>query len=163
MGVGGVPADLVVARLRGEPGCAAGHNDGGDFFLAVILLPGHGGDSHELGDVGSRVGDELLVAVDYPLIAVLLRGGLGAARIGTGFRLGEAEARQAFARDELWQPLLLLLLGAEAVDGHDAQRDSCLQGDGNGLVHAGELLQRDAQRHVIAAHAAVFFADGQAE
>ena len=57
----------------------------------------------------------------------------------------------------------LLLLGAEAVDRHGAERDARLERDGDALVDAGELLEREAQREVVAAHAAVLLGERQAE
>ena len=54
---------------------------------------------------------------------------------------------------------LLLLLGAEPVDRHRAQRDPGLQGDRHRRVDPGQLLQREAEREVVAAHAAVLLGE----
>ena len=61
------------------------------------------------------------------------------------------------------QPLALLLLGAEAQDRHGAERDGGLERDRDRRVDPGELLDGDAQREVVAAHAAVLLGDRQAE
>ena len=61
------------------------------------------------------------------------------------------------------QPLLLLLLVAEAVHRHRAERHAGLQRDGDALVDLAELLEREAQREVVAAHAAVLLGERQAE
>ncbi len=51
----------------------------------------------QLGDVGARVGDELLGAVDHPVPVVQLRRGPGGARVGAAARLGQAERAQRLA------------------------------------------------------------------
>ena len=76
VGVGGVPAELVVRRLGDEAGRAAGHDDREISAAAVVALPGAGGDGDQRGDVGAGVGDELLGAVDDPLAADELGLGL---------------------------------------------------------------------------------------
>ena len=61
------------------------------------------------------------------------------------------------------QPRALLLLGAEPVDRHRAQRHGRLERDGYRGVDPGQLLDRDAEREIVAAHAAVLLAERQAE
>ena len=61
-------------------------------------LVGHRRDGDELGV--ARVGDEDLRAVDDPLAVLEHRGGLGAAGVGTGLRLGQAEGADALAAAE---------------------------------------------------------------
>ncbi len=150
-----------------KPGRVGGHQDGGDFLLdaavRAFLLAGDRGDGDQPGDVGAGVGDELLVAVDDPLPAAELGGGLGAAGVGAGFRLGQAEAGERLAGGQQRQPFLLLGLVAEAVDRHGAEGDAGLQGDGDGLVHAAQLFEGEGQGEVVAAHAAEFLREGQAE
>ena len=89
--------------------------------------------------------------------------GLGAAGVRAGFRFGQAEAGERLAGGQQRQPFLLLGLGAEAVDGHGAEGDAGLQGDGDGLVHPAQLFQREGQGEVVPAHAAELLREGQAE
>ena len=62
VGVGRVPAHLPVGRLHLEARRARRHDDRADLARA-----GAGGDRDERGDLGARVGDERLLAVDHPL------------------------------------------------------------------------------------------------
>ena len=64
---------------------------------------------------------------------------------------------------QLRQPVLLLLVGAEAEHRHRAQADPGLERDGHRRVDPGELLERDAQREVVPVHAAVLARERQAE
>ena len=59
--------------------------------------------------------------------------------------LGQAERRERPAGDEVGQPALLLLLGAEGEDRVDAEADAGLEGDADRLVDPAELLDRDAR------------------
>jgi len=85
-----------------------------------ILLARHGGDRDELRDRRAGVGDELLRAVDDPLVALEARGGASGAGVGASLRLGEAEAAHQLAGGQFGQILLLLLLRSIGLDGeHD--------------------------------------------
>ena len=59
--------------------------------------------------------------------------------------------------------LLLLFLGTEAVDRHRAEADAGLQRDRHRLVDLAEFLERQRQREVVTAHAAVLLRERQAE
>ena len=85
------------------------------------------------------------------------------ARVRAAVRLGQPERAQDLAGAQPRQPLALLLLRAEQVERHGAERDARLQGDGHRGVDAGQLLQGDAERQVVAAHAAVLLGEGQPE
>ena len=76
------------------------------------------------------------------------RTGLGPGRpgVGAGARLGEAEAGELLAGDEVGQPGLLLLVGAVGEDRVDAQADRGLERDAHRLVDAADLLDRQAER-----------------
>ena len=63
-------------------------------------------------------------------------------------------AAMRLAADELRQPRRLLLVGAEPVDRHRAERDRGLERDRHAGVDPGQLLQGEAEREVVAAHAA---------
>ena len=162
MGIRGVPADLVVGGFRGESRRRHRDQDRGDLFL-TIALAGHGRDGDQLGDVGAGVGDELLGAVDHPLAVVELRGGLGRAGVGAAPRFGETERAQSTTTGQLRQPFPLLLVGAEPVDGHGAQRHARLQRDRHTLVDLAQLLQCQAQGEVVTAHAAPLLGERQTE
>ena len=66
--VGGVPAHLAVRLALLVAGRAVGDEEVRDLALA-----GQRGDRHEPGDVGAGVRDELLGAVDDPVVAVAAR------------------------------------------------------------------------------------------
>ena len=163
MGVGGVPAELVVGRLDVEAGRSRGDDDGRDLGLAVVAHAGASRHGDERGDVGAGVGDEGLGTVDHPFAVVEL--GLGAGGTGVGARagLGETEARERASGDQVGQPGVLLLLGAEGEDRVDAEAHGRLEGDAQGLVDPADLLDRDAQAGEVAvlAGAAVLLRRGQ--
>ena len=165
VGVGGVPAELVVGLLGGEAGRARRDHDRGDLGTAVLARAGARGDRDQAGDRGPGVGDELLGAVDDPLLAVEDRLGAGGAGVRAGARLGEAEAGQPLARDQRRQPLLALLLGAVGEDRVDAEADAGLKRDAHRLVDAADLLDRHAEAGEVAvlARAAVLLRGGEAE
>ena len=87
----------------------------------------------------------------------------GAAGVGAAAGLGEPERAEHLAGAHVGQPLALLLLGAEPVDRHGAERHRGLQGDGHGRVDPRELLDGEAQREVVAALTAVLLGERQAE
>ena len=88
---------------------------------------------------------------------------LRAAGVRAGFGFGQPEAGERLAAGQHRQPLLFLFLGAEPVDRHRAEGDPCLQGDRHRLVHRAELFQRQGEREIVAAHAAVLLRERQAE
>ena len=101
----------MVAEL--EPLPALLHNEGGDAPGADV----RGGDGKD--HIGVRlggVGDEDFAAVEQPVVALVHGGGLGAAGIGAGVGLGEAEGANFFTSGQGHQIFLLLLLGAEGED-----------------------------------------------
>ncbi len=74
------------------------------------ILLGAGDEQRELG--AASAGDEPLVAVDHPLVAVAVGLGLDQRRVGAGdLRLGHREARPGGALAERPEVLLLLLVG----------------------------------------------------
>ena len=78
----------------------------------------------------------------------------GRARVGAGAGLGQAEAGQLLARDQVGQPGLLLLVGAEGQDRVDAEPDGGLERDAHRLVDAADLLDREAEAGEVAVLAA---------
>src|SRR5262249_37305049 len=102
-----IPAHLAIRLARLIPRGAVRDDQVGDLALgraavtaAAVFAPagaGHRGDHDHARDVGSRVGDELLGAVDDPL-AVLERGaGARVAGVRAGLRLGQPERAEALA------------------------------------------------------------------
>ena len=74
------------------------------------ILLGAGDEQRELG--AASAGDEPLVAVDHPLVAVAVGQGLDQRRVGAGdLRLGHREARPGRALAQRAEVLLLLLVG----------------------------------------------------
>src|SRR4029077_6102624 len=118
---------------------------------------------HAGGDVGSAVGDELLRAVDHPVPIADFTARLGRAGVAAGLRLGEAERPQLPSREQLGQPALLLLLGAELVDRRRAQADRCFEGDADARVRPGNLFDGQAKGEKISAGSTVLFGKGKAE
>src|SRR5215216_3383266 len=121
----------------GEPLSRRGHEEAAN---AVIGLGPH--DCH-IG-YGSHP-DPTLPAVQDPLRALLAGEGLHAGRIAPRLGLGEAEAAYRLTFGHSGEPLVLLLLGAELVDG--AHRERALHADEGpetrvaGLeLHAGEAV-----------------------
>ena len=162
MGVGGVPAHLAVGRLDRVAGGAVRDDDVRDLEPAVVVLAGDGGDRDAAGDVGARVGDELLGAVDDPLVAVELGPGLGVAGIGSGFGFGQAEGGELLAGGQVGHPLVLLLVGAPVVDRGGAERDVGGHGDRHRRVDPGQLFHRECVGEDVAAAAAVLLGEGDA-
>ena len=91
------------------------------------------------------------------------RGAHAAGDVRPAAGLGQPERGQPLARAQVGQPPAPLLLGAEPVDRHGAQRHRRLQRDGHRGVDPGEFLQREAEREQVAPHAAVLLRERQAE
>ena len=85
------------------------------------------------------------------------------AGIRSRLRLGQPEAGESRAREQVGQQLLLLRVGAEAEDRHRAEAHARLEGDRERLVDPAERLDREAQREVVAALAAELLGERQAE
>src|SRR5690606_9906340 len=99
------------AIAHGEARRSLVDEKGGDLLAlaawAVLLARGHEDDGKS-GDVG--VADEMLGAVEDPVVAVLTRGGLHAAQIRPRAGLGHGEAVPGLAADAGVEILLLLLV-----------------------------------------------------
>ncbi len=90
-------------------------------------------------------------------------GAHAAGDVGPAARLGQAERGQPLPRAQVGQPPAALLLGAEPVDRHRAERHPGLQRDRDRGIDPGQFLQGQAEREVVAAHAAVLLGERQAE
>ena len=164
-GVGGVPADLGVLLRDREPRRARRHDDGRDLLLAAVGRPGDRGDRDQPGDVGARVGDERLGAVDDPLAAVVGDRAVvvvppasepapGSVRPNAPI-IAPERSRGSHSRFCSSVPNRKIGIAPSETPG--------LQRDRHRRVDPGQLLQGDAQREVVAAHAAVLLGERQAE
>jgi hypothetical protein len=119
----------------------------------------------ERRDRCARVRDERLLAVEHPLVGVVVV--LGPRARGPGVaaavRFGEAEAAERRARAEIRQPPLPLRLRAEAEDGVGAETDTRLERDGHRRIDATDLLDGDAQRREAGARTAVLLGERETE
>ena len=147
VGVGGVPAELVVGRLDGEARCAGRDHDRAEICgEPSSLVPVRAVTvTTEVMSVPELVMNALapLTTHSSPSRTRLGAGGTG---VGAGVGLGQAERRERAPGDEVGQPALLLLLGAVGEDRVDAQADAGRQRDADRLVDPAELLDGDAQR-----------------
>ncbi len=163
-GVGGVPADLGVFLRRGEARPRHRHQDRGDLLPAAGQLAGHRGHRDQLGDARCP---ELVMNALVPLITHSPSSSRAVVRVAPASEPPPGSvspnAPSACPRAQPRQPLLLLLLGAEAVDRHRAERDPGLQRDRDRRVDPGQLLDGQAEREVVAAHPAVLLRERQAE
>uniref|UniRef100_A0A0N4Z3R7 DUF6285 domain-containing protein n=1 Tax=Parastrongyloides trichosuri TaxID=131310 RepID=A0A0N4Z3R7_PARTI len=157
-GVLRVAAHLVEVPAPGEAGAVALHRNQGDAARAVVR-----GAAHHQDQVRRlAVGDEGLLAVQHPFVALKPGAGADALQVRSRPRLGHGDGQDDLARDHLGQPSLLLLLGAEGDDvgGHDhvVQRHAP-------ALHAAraELLDQHALVAEVSAHAAVLFRNRQAQ
>src|SRR5262249_55495032 len=82
--VGGAPAELLHLRRDLVARGAVRNDQVGDLVVA-----GARGDRHAGGDVGARVGDEDLRAVDHPPAVAQLGGRAWGRRVGPGPGLGQ--------------------------------------------------------------------------
>ncbi len=93
-----------------HPGCARGHDEHRRVAVRPALGVRLGEDEDDVGD--RRVGDEPLVAVDDPLVAVPGRRRADHSRVGAGEeRLGERERARDLAPEVGPEPALLLRVG----------------------------------------------------
>ena len=153
VGVGDVPAELVVGRPRPRsPGVPDGSDDRRDLGAAVLAGAGARRDRDERGDLAAGVGDELLRPVDDPLVAV--EDGLGRRWRRRRSRRPARSGRSPRARDRP-RGRAASAPSARAVpyveDRRDAQADAGLERDADRLVDPAELLDRDAQAGEVAA------------
>ena len=146
VGVGDVPAELVVGRLDGETGCAGGDHDRRDLGTTLVVGAGARRDGDDRGDGRAGVGDERLgpstTHSRRPTSTALVRVAPASLPASGSVRPNAASARPG---DEVGQQALLLLLAAVGEDRVDAQAHPGRQRDADRLVDPAELLDRDAQ------------------
>ena len=122
--------------------------------VGVVLGPGD--EDREVGPVG--VGNEPLVTVEHPLLAVLVPLGLDQRRVGTGhLRLGHREARPHPSLTQWLEVLLLLLVGGPVEQRvHVALVRGLTVEDPRAVVGLGRLGLHHRQFHMAEAHPAPF-------
>ena len=119
--------------------------------------------TREVIEVPALVMKALLPSTTQLVVLEPGRGPHAAGDVGSAARLGQAEGGQPLPRAQLGQPPAALLLGAEPVDRHRAERHPGFQRDRDRGIDPGQFLQGQAEREVVAAHAAVLFGERQAE
>src|SRR6266850_1870122 len=90
-------------------------------------------DAEDFAHAG--VGDEDLRAVQDVVVAAIDGGGLGAAGVRSGSRLGQPEPAQDFAAREQGHEPAFLLVGAEVHDRRRAERGMWDDGDVRQVIH----------------------------
>ena len=96
------------------------------------------------------------------MVPHVLGGGLGAAGVGPGVGLRQAESAELPSRTEVREVFLLLLLIAEGIDRIGAQRRVGGEDDPRAAVHPGQLLHGDGIAQGVGPRALVFRVIGQA-
>ncbi len=156
-------ADAELARdLVGLEAVAVGLDD--DLTEAVVAAAGVrvGLAEHDEEVADRAVRDPHLVAVDHPLVAVLLGGGGDAGDVGAGVGLGDGRPHDGVAGGDGFEEALFLVLRAERHDGFGAEA-----GAGDTEADAGvggeQFLDDDGGLHRRVAGAAVLQGDAGAE
>ncbi len=126
--------------LEGKALPALFHDEGGDAPGPNVRRCHR---EHHIGIRHAAIGDEDLLAVQQPVIAFILGGGLGTAGVGTGVRLCQAESADLFSGTEIQQILFLLLLRTEGGDGECPQGRVGRQDHACAAVHPGQFLHSD--------------------
>jgi hypothetical protein len=130
-GVRSAHAELVL--LLAGPDAGPIHLDRERSHPALAVVAVGDGEYHcDLGMTG--IGDEVLGAVEHPLVALAHRGGHQPGRVTAGAGFGQCPAAEPLATGEPGEVALPLFLGAGEVDvtggerivGRDRQRDARL-------------------------------------
>ena len=128
-------AIVPMSRTISMPGVPVGHDEHRRVAVRPTLGIGLGEHQHDVGHRG--VGDEPLVAVDHPLVAVLRRGRADDGRVGAGEeRLGEGERAGDLAAEVGPQPALLLRLGCAVGQQLHVPAVGCLHAEDRHRHHA---------------------------
>src|SRR5205814_1595461 len=143
----GPQRELALALVRAEARRVGGYDEPTDSLLGPASFDS-GPDDRDVGE--GAVGDPHLRAVEHPVGAVSAGASLHRAGITPGVGLGEAEATDRLAGGHPGQPLLLLLVGAPAVDAEHRQRpldtDEAAQPGVDRLeLAAGDAVRRRAR------------------
>ncbi len=87
----------------------------------------------------------------------------GGAGVATGVGLGETECTERATGDQVRQPALLLIVGAESEDRIRTETDAGGQRDAHRLVDSADLFDRDAERGEVAVATTPLGREHQAE
>ena len=126
--------------------------------LAFIIL---GPDHKDIGD--GTVGDPGLGPREAVATLDLAGARHHAARIGAMVGLGQAKAADQLARGQLGQILLLLLFGAESLDGHHHQRALHAHHRAVAGIDPLDLAGNQPVTDIVEPGATVFLGDGGAQ
>ena len=128
----------------------------------MVVMRGRFRPHHE--DVGDRCVRNPHLGAGQPIaVGYFLGAGLHAAGIGTGVRLGQAEAADPFARGELGQIFLALVLVAIGIDRVHHQRGLHRIHRAIAGIDALDLPRHKAIGDVACIGAAIFFRQGDAD
>ncbi len=127
----------------------------------IVFVFDFGPDHGDVGDVAG--GDPHFFAVEDVFVAGFARGGGHAAGVRAEAGLGQPEAAELFAGGEGRKPGVLLLVGAEGVDGIHDQRGLDADEAAQAGVAAFEFLHHEAVFDVGHAGAAIAFEVGAEE
>src|SRR5215207_6937099 len=94
MGVGGVPAELGIARTDHEARRANRHDNRRDLRLAIVASTGTGRDDADRSDISAGISDELLATVDQPFMITQRGARPGSTGVRASFRFGESKSRE---------------------------------------------------------------------
>ena len=155
----GVDAELLVVLAARETGGVGRHDEGCRAARAEVAL-GHREHDDQAGV--RAVGDEVLRAVEHPVVARALCKRRHRARIRAAHRLGQTEATQHLARRHRLEELHLLSLRAVLVDRIACKRVVHAHDDADRGARAADLLHRQRVPDAIETGAAVAFVDGDA-
>src|SRR5262245_55001267 len=163
-GVAREDAPLLLECSAREPLERALDQEAGDArWITLLLLLGvaPGKDHVVIGYVSER--DPHLLAVEKPSIALLDRGGLNAAHIAAGGRLGEAIGSDLVSLG-LWHEVTpLLILGAPRQQRQTVETSMDRHDDAQRRIDVFELFARQPQADVVHAGATVLFRHRNAE
>ena len=138
-----LPTDPPHLRPHREPGRVLLDDEAGELRArATIAGLGAGQQRDAERHVGAGVGDERLAAVDQPAAVLALGPGGDAAHVGAGVGLGQPERAEHATLGERAEPAFTLLVVAEQVQRHRADRDVGLERGGDRLVGLTELFER---------------------
>ena len=129
----------VVTGAYFEAGRAAIHQEAGNFlFRAPVGLFRAGGDEYDAKICNVGVADEVLGAIDDPVVTVRFCRALHAANIRTGVRFGHGQCIEFLATDDRRQVFLALLVVA-------ANEDAGRTAEVNGESHRARPSSRSSK------------------
>ena len=137
------------------------HKEHGDVLGAFLAGIGLGVDHRVIRE--GRAGNEGLAAVENKFVPSLHGGGQGPARVGAGARFGQGEDQDLFSLGHGDHVVPLLLLGAAVEQRTRPQGVGGVGIDGQHRGHPGELLHHHGIGQTVAALAAVFHRDLDAQ